>query len=90
MNRIKQLREEFKISQLELGKKLNKTQLRDCSGITSSTLARLSKNKGVSLEALERICRALDCDIGDVVEFAPGVFAKPIEESLAREIIMEL
>ena len=28
--------------------------------------------------------------IGDVVEFAPGVFSKPIEESLAREIIMEL
>jgi 3-dehydroquinate synthase len=28
--------------------------------------------------------------IGDVVEFSPGVFAKPIEESLAREIIMEL
>ena len=28
--------------------------------------------------------------IGDVVEFAPGVYAKPIEEELAREIIMEL
>lgn len=28
--------------------------------------------------------------IGDVVEFAPGVYAKPIEEALAREIIMEL
>lgn len=28
--------------------------------------------------------------IGDVVEFSPGVFAKPIEESIAREIIMEL
>lgn len=28
--------------------------------------------------------------IGSVVEFAPGVFAKPVEESLAREIIMEL
>lgn len=28
--------------------------------------------------------------IGDVVEFAPNVYAKPIEESLAREIIMEL
>ncbi len=28
--------------------------------------------------------------IGDVVEFSPGVFAKPLEESLAREIIMEL
>ena len=28
--------------------------------------------------------------IGDVIEFAPGVFAKPIGEELAREIIMEL
>ena len=28
--------------------------------------------------------------IGATVEFAPGVHAKPIEESLAREIIMEL
>lgn len=28
--------------------------------------------------------------IGNVMEFAPGVYAKPIEESLAREIILEL
>lgn len=28
--------------------------------------------------------------IGDVMEFAPGVYAKPVEEELAREIIMEL
>lgn len=48
---------------------MNKTELRDCSGITSATLSRLSKNKGVSLEALERICRALHCEIGDIVEF---------------------
>ncbi|MDF0728271.1 helix-turn-helix transcriptional regulator [Cytobacillus sp. S13-E01] len=58
-----------KLWKLAIDKKLNKTQLRDCSGITSATLARLSKNQGVSLEALERICRALDCEIGDIVEF---------------------
>jgi 3-dehydroquinate synthase len=28
--------------------------------------------------------------IGDIVEFTPGVYARPIEESMAREIIMEL
>lgn len=28
--------------------------------------------------------------IGSVMEFAPGVYARPIEEELAREIIMEL
>ncbi|OAZ17114.1 Cro/Cl family transcriptional regulator [Lactococcus lactis RTB018] len=48
---------------------MNKTQLRDHCGITSATLSRLSKNKGVSLDVLERICCALDCEIGDVVEF---------------------
>lgn len=37
-----------------------------------------------------RLRFVLQKGIGDVVEFSPGVFAKPIEESLAREIIMEL
>ena len=58
-----------KLWKLSIDKSLNKTQLRDSSGITSATLARLSKNKGVSLEALERICRALECEIGDIVKF---------------------
>lgn len=58
-----------KLWKLAIDKKMNKTELRDRSGITSSTLSRLSKNQGVSLEALERICRALNCDIGDIMEF---------------------
>lgn len=37
-----------------------------------------------------RLRFVLQKGIGDVVEFAPGVFAKPIEEELAREIIMDL
>lgn len=37
-----------------------------------------------------RLRFVLQKGIGEVMEFAPGVFAKPIEEELAREIIMEL
>jgi 3-dehydroquinate synthase len=37
-----------------------------------------------------RLRFVLQKGIGDVVEFSPGVYAKPIEEELAREIIMEL
>lgn len=37
-----------------------------------------------------RLRFVIEKGIGDVVEFAPGVYAKPIEEELAREIIMEL
>lgn len=58
-----------KLWELIIDKQMNKTQLRDSSGITSATLARLGKNKEVSLEALERICRTLKCEIVDIIEF---------------------
>ena len=32
----------------------------------------------------------LQDSIGSIKEFEPGVFAKPIDESLAREVIMEM
>lgn len=48
---------------------MNKVGLRDAAGITSATLAKLGKNKNVSMEVLGRICRVLDCDVGDVVEY---------------------
>ncbi|WP_197196492.1 DNA (cytosine-5-)-methyltransferase [Shouchella lehensis] len=50
---------------------INKTKLRDESGITSSSLARLSQNKNVRLEVLERLCNYLDCRIEDIVEYVP-------------------
>ncbi len=37
-----------------------------------------------------RLRFVLQKGIGDVMEFSPGVYALPVEESLAREIIMEL
>lgn len=57
-----------KLWQLALSKKLNKTALRDKVGITSSSLARLSKNEYVSMSVLDRICTCLECDIEDIVE----------------------
>ncbi|HUM85411.1 MAG TPA: helix-turn-helix transcriptional regulator [Lachnospiraceae bacterium] len=36
-------------------------------GISSSTLAKMSKGELVSMAILEKICRALDCDFGDII-----------------------
>ena len=58
-----------KLWKLIIDKKMNKTQLRDSAGITSSTLSRRSKNETVSMEALGRICKILECDICDIVEY---------------------
>lgn len=52
-----------------IDKEMNKVGLRDAAGITSATLAKLGKNQNVSMEVLGRICRVLDCDVGDVVEY---------------------
>lgn len=50
-------------------RKINKTSLRDMAGITNSTLAKLSKDETVSMEALARICEALNCSIEEIVEY---------------------
>jgi len=39
--------------------------------ITSTTMAKMGKELPVSLEILGRICRALDCNIGDIVDYIP-------------------
>ncbi|HEM5236847.1 TPA: helix-turn-helix transcriptional regulator [Streptococcus suis] len=58
-----------KLWKLAYQKHLNKTALRDKAGITNSTLARLSKNQTVSMDALARLCDCLDCSIEDIVEY---------------------
>ena len=58
-----------KLWKLLIDKGLNKTQLREQAGISTSAFARLGKNQTVSMETLEKICKALSCDVSDIVEF---------------------
>ena len=54
---------------LLIDRNINKTTLREMSGISTGTLAKLGKNEYVSTEVLDKICTALDCDVGEVIEF---------------------
>ena len=47
---------------------INKTQLREMANISTNAVAKLGKNEPVSMETIEKICRALNCDVGDVME----------------------
>jgi len=47
---------------------LKKNDLKKNTGITPTTLSKLSKNENVSMDVLNRICVYLECDIGDIVE----------------------
>ena len=48
-----------------------KVDLRDQAGITTNALAKLGKNEHVSTQVLEKICKGLDCEIQDIMEFVP-------------------
>ena len=44
----------------------NKTDLIPLAGISTNILAKLNKGEYVSMNSLAKICRSLDCDIGDI------------------------
>ena len=49
-------------------KEMNKGDLQKLTGLSSSTIAKLSKNEVVKLDVVDRICEALKVPISDVVE----------------------
>jgi len=57
-----------KLWKLLIDKGWNKSDLRTHAGISSSSLAKLSKNENVTTIVLLKICKALQCDISDIVE----------------------
>lgn len=47
---------------------MNKTELRTATGITTTALAKLGRNENVNTEVLVKICKALECNIEDIME----------------------
>ena len=47
---------------------MTRTELRQATGISPSTFARLSKGDYVASSVIDRICQELRCDVGDVME----------------------
>lgn len=48
---------------------MTKEQLRKEIGISSQTMASMSKDKCVNLKYIDRICKLLGCRIEDVIEY---------------------
>ena len=54
---------------LLIDKNLKKVDLTNKYGISSSTIAKMSKGKTVSMDIMERLCKELDCDFGDIIHY---------------------
>ena len=57
-----------KLWKLLVDKKMKKKDLASITGLSSSTISKLSANQNVNTEVLVKICSALQCDISDIAE----------------------
>lgn len=60
-----------KLFKMLIDKEMKKTEFAKEVGISTNTLAKLSRNELVSMEILIRICRQLDCKIDDILDILP-------------------
>ena len=51
-------------------------QLQHKAGFSANIITRMKRNGYISLDTIESICRALDCGVDDILEFAPDVEEK--------------
>jgi len=58
-------------------REISKKQLREISGISTASLAKLGKGENLTTDTLLRICTALDCSITEIMETVPDT--KPTE-----------
>lgn len=58
-----------KLWKILIDRDMNKTQLKESAHISTNAIAKLGKNEPVSMDTMDKICKALGCNIGDVMEF---------------------
>ena len=70
-----------KLWKLLIDKDMMKKDLMKATGISNFTISKMSRGENVTTEVLGRICKALDCNIGDICDVLPDD-NKKAEENL--------
>lgn len=58
-----------KLFHLLIDKKMTNAQLAEKAQVSANIIARLKKDQYISMESIEKLCNALDCNIDDIMEF---------------------
>ena len=59
-----------KLWKLLIDKDMKRKDLREATGISTASMAKLSKNENLTTDVLLKICDALKCDISDIMEIS--------------------
>ena len=58
-----------KLWKLLIDRKMNKKDLIKLSGISTASMAKLTKGQNIQTDVLCKICKTLNCDFGDIMEY---------------------
>ncbi len=58
-----------KLWKLLIDRNMNKSELRKQAKISTNAIAKMGKNESVSMDTMDKICKVLQCNIGDVMDF---------------------
>ena len=62
-----------KLWKLLVDRKMSKADLRKISGISPNTMTKMRRDEPVMLSVLDKICKALDVNYGDIITYVPDV-----------------
>lgn len=57
-----------KLWKLLIDRDMKKKDLLAAAGISQSSLSKMGRNKNVNTDILVKVCKALNCDIGDIMQ----------------------
>ena len=60
-----------KLFHLLIERDMTTTKLQQYAGFSSNIIPRMKRNRYVSLDTIESICRTLNCGVDDILEFMP-------------------
>lgn len=60
-----------KLFHMMIERDMSNAQLMKQTGFSANIITRMKRGSYISLESIERICRAMRCGVDDILEFIP-------------------
>ncbi|ASD51072.1 MULTISPECIES: helix-turn-helix domain-containing protein [Bacillota] len=57
-----------KLWKLLIDKNMNKQDLKELSGVSAASIAKLGKGDNITTDVLLKLCEALDCNLEDIIQ----------------------
>lgn len=67
---------------LLIDRKMKRADLKDKTGISTASIAKLGKDENITTAVLLKICNGLDCDLSDIMELVPS---EPVQRTESEE-----